>query len=118
LQRRCGRDRYDVPVVGQPRADHAAGAGDRRTDHRRLHRLPPLQGAVGARRSADRADAPRATKGASVSGAWTRLNRVVAVAATLVLVASCDSMRFGQPEPASDQGEHTLTLWRVFIVAG
>jgi cytochrome c oxidase subunit 2 len=35
-----------------------------------------------------------------------------------VVVTGCSGHRFGQPDPASEQGEHTLALWRVFIIAG
>jgi cytochrome c oxidase subunit 2 len=42
---------------------------------------------------------------------------VLAVGACSFALAGC-SGRFTQPEPASEQGEHTLALWRIFIVAG
>jgi cytochrome c oxidase subunit 2 len=48
------------------------------------------------------------------------VRRVVAAGAataSALLLAGC-SARFSQPEPASVQGGHTLTLWRTFIVAG
>jgi cytochrome c oxidase subunit 2 len=34
------------------------------------------------------------------------------------VMSACSGQRFSQPEPASEQAEHTLDLWRVFIVAG
>jgi len=34
------------------------------------------------------------------------------------LITGCADERFSQPQPASEQGEHTLALWRVFIIAG
>ncbi|MEO6123622.1 MAG: cytochrome c oxidase subunit II [Ilumatobacteraceae bacterium] len=51
----------------------------------------------------------------------TRL-RPAAVAATVIvavgLLAGCSDSTFSQPDAASEQGEHTLALWRIFIVVG
>jgi cytochrome c oxidase subunit II len=44
--------------------------------------------------------------------------RTATVIAAAALLGACSGGRFGQPDPASKQGEHTLALWRVFIVAG
>jgi cytochrome c oxidase subunit II len=46
-----------------------------------------------------------------------RLRRLLLFVAAMS-TAGCSDGRFGQPDPASEQGEHTLTLWRVFIIAG
>ena len=43
---------------------------------------------------------------------------VAAVVAVATLIAGCSDNNFSQPEPASEQGEHTLQLWRVFILIG
>jgi cytochrome c oxidase subunit II len=49
----------------------------------------------------------------------TAVGRAAVLAATAAcVVAACSDQRFSQPEPASEQGQHVLDLWRVFIVAG
>src|SRR4051794_32452888 len=42
----------------------------------------------------------------------------VVLPASILVLGSCSDTRFTQPDPASAQGEHTLALWRVFVVAG
>ncbi|QXC61526.1 cytochrome c oxidase subunit II [Aquihabitans sp. G128] len=53
-------------------------------------------------------------------GRRPRSTRVLTSAAALggtLLLSSCQLPRFGAPEPASDQGGHTLGLWQGFFVA-
>ena len=42
----------------------------------------------------------------------------MALTAATTVLAACSDANFTQPEPASEQGEHTLALWRIFVVAG
>ena len=46
------------------------------------------------------------------------LRTLTMIAVATALLAGCADDRFSQPDPASEQGEHTLALWRVFVVAG
>jgi cytochrome c oxidase subunit 2 len=54
-----------------------------------------------------------------MNGTSTRLGRIRArFLIGLGVIAGCADRNYSQPEPASEQAEHTLSLWRVFMVAG